>query len=67
VPHPLTSARLDRTLDLLGVTDRSTVVDVEPLGGDDAPVTRLHFAEPVAGAGGATSVVVKTRRVDGAG
>ena len=67
VHHPLTSARLDRALDLLGVTDRSTLVDVEPLGGDYAPVTRLRFRDPVAGAGGASTVVVKTRRVDGAG
>lgn len=67
VHHPLTTGRLDRALDLLGITDRSAIVDVEPLGGDHAPVTRLCFREPVAGAGGATSVVVKTRRVDGDG
>lgn len=67
VHHPLTSARLDRALHLLGISERSAVVDVEPLGGDYAPVTRLRFRDPVAGAGGATSVVVKTRRVEGAG
>lgn len=65
VHHPLTTDRLARALDLLGITDRSALVEVEPLGGAYAPVTRLRFQDAVAG--GATSVVVKTRRVDGAG
>lgn len=65
--HPLTPARLARTLELLGVTDPSAVVVCEPLGRAYAPVTRLRFRDPVEAAGGATTVVVKTRRVDGPG
>lgn len=65
--HPLTPARLARTLELLEVADPSAVVAREPLGREYAPVTRLRFRDPVEAAGGATTVVVKTRRVDGPG
>ena len=66
VHHPLSSERLAIALELLDVGDPSPVVSAEGLGGDHAPVTRLRFDRPV-GAEGGSSVVVKTRRVDGAG
>lgn len=66
VHHPLSSERFAIALELLDVRGPSSVVSADGLGGDHAPVTRLRFDRPV-GAEGHRSVVVKTRRVDGAG
>jgi Ser/Thr protein kinase RdoA (MazF antagonist) len=57
VHHPLTAERLAVATELLG---RGAPAAVEPFGGEYAPVTRLRYRD-------GTSVVVKTRRVEGAG
>ncbi|HKC29854.1 MAG TPA: hypothetical protein VKB75_17700 [Jatrophihabitans sp.] len=60
--YPLTAERRDAVLD--GLTKlwggRPVVVDAQQVGHEWAPVTRLVFD-------GGTSVIVKTRRVDGEG
>jgi tRNA A-37 threonylcarbamoyl transferase component Bud32 len=61
--HPLTAERLEAALVAAGLEAAGPVVAVEPLGGEWAPVSRVTLAgddEP-------SVVVVKTRRVDGAG
>lgn len=62
---PLTDVQLARALDLLAprADRRPEAVEIEPLGSQWAPVTRLHLDVPLAGAG--SSVVVKTTRRDG--
>ncbi|MFG3422542.1 hypothetical protein [Micromonospora sp. NPDC048063] len=67
VHHPLTAHRRDTVLALLRPLhggSASLVAEV-PLGHDWAPVTRLTFDRDLPGVG--RTVVVKTRRVDGAG
>ncbi|SEF11633.1 phosphotransferase family protein [Jiangella alba] len=65
--HPLTAARRDAVLH--GLTAicgrRPVVVAADGVGHHWAPVTRLVFDRDLPGVGG--SVIVKTRRVDGAG
>src|ERR1700737_4250203 len=65
--YALTEARRHAALELLAplLGQRPTIVAEEPLGHEWAPVTRLTLNGALPGFG--SSVVVKTRRVEGVG